>query len=117
MVSRIDIKSDKICDRSSAYWEGNDKHNICAANINNRGICFGDSGGPLVFNSINPAKPNVSNAIVGVVSFVLPVDKTGVERCEKKDTLYFFTNANYYIDWIIKKSGIPRKKLVYYSKK
>ncbi|OMJ07123.1 hypothetical protein AYI70_g12408 [Smittium culicis] len=117
MVSKIDLKNDNSCARADKYWNGNNKHNICAVNINNRGFCFGDSGGPLVFDSRNPLKQNIKNAIVGVVSFVLPVDDTGVEVCEKKDTLYFFTNAYYYIDWISKHSGISRKKLVYYSEK
>ncbi|PVZ97390.1 hypothetical protein BB558_006650, partial [Smittium angustum] len=102
----IDISSSQKCNDNYQFWESNNGSSICTMIKNGEDTCPGDSGGPLYFTG-DSSKP-----IVGLTSFGSgSANSTNI--CGIDGNTSFYTNAQKYIDWILKNTQIDAKDLVY----
>ncbi|OMJ21153.1 Mite allergen Der f 6 [Smittium culicis] len=114
IVTDIVTSQHNLCIYFNDFHEDNNKNSICAINTDNKGICNGDSGGPLLYNEEKPDSKKAKKAVVGV-SLRINGPDFGKTKCEDKETINYFANTFYHLDWISITSGIPRSDLVYYS--
>ncbi|OMJ18634.1 Mite allergen Der f 6 [Smittium culicis] len=112
-VTDIVASHNNLCIYYNDFHEDNNKNTICAINTEGKGVCNGDSGGPLLYNEEKLASKNAKRAVVGV-SLRINGPDYGKTKCENKETINYFANALYHLDWISNTSGIPRSDLVYY---
>ncbi|OLY85521.1 Proclotting enzyme [Smittium mucronatum] len=106
----ISISSSDSCLKYNSNWSGNNGPVICTQNVNGQDTCFGDSGGPLAVSS------DSSRPILGITSFgVDPSSNSSSLQCGADGGFGYYTNANYYIDWISSTSSVSTSDLVFSS--
>ncbi|PVU85718.1 hypothetical protein BB561_006910 [Smittium simulii] len=102
----INISSEKACSELNENWKSNDQYSICATVKDEKDTCYGDSGGPLITNISG------SPLIIGVTSNGNAPGNSPRPLCAQEGGVAYYTNLNFYIDWISKESNIPVSQLV-----
>ncbi|PVU85554.1 hypothetical protein BB559_006934 [Furculomyces boomerangus] len=107
MVVPLHISSSKECNENYPLWKSNSGKTICTIIQNGQDTCLGGSGGPLYFTG-NSSKP-----IVGITSFGAAPENSRNTDCGVSGYTGYYTNVQYYIDWISKNTQIDEKDLVF----
>ncbi|PVU86190.1 hypothetical protein BB559_006613 [Furculomyces boomerangus] len=107
MAVPIHISSSEDCKEGNVLWESNNGPTICMMVQNEQDTCPGDSGGPLYFTG-DSSKP-----IVGITSFEAVSEDSSTNKCGNNGDTAYFTNALYYIDWILSNTQIDAEDLVF----